>query len=172
MPTIVRETGQARTVVVERLRTVASVQKQHVPVKVVAPGPQGAAGPAGPAGPSGDGVVNKIAAQILSGHRMVRSINATEADYASADEESHGDDVLGMTFGAAIEGANVVVITDDEVTEPSWNWTPLEPLFLGINGLITQVAPNEGGGLAFSLVVGFATSATTARIRVETPIYF
>ncbi|MDQ1062378.1 hypothetical protein [Stenotrophomonas sp. SORGH_AS_0282] len=126
-------------------------------------------------GDDGDPVIGltpltKTADAALSGHRIIRATGPTTAGYASASIEAHADDVLGMTTGAAAAGTEVPYVTDAEVTEPSWNWTPLLPLYLAADGLMTQTSPSLGEA-EFSLVVGFATGTTSARIRIETPIY-
>lgn len=135
-------------------------------MRVASAGPQG---PAGQNGADGGTYTTKLAASALGGHRIVRAVSATEVDYASNDVIAHGDDVLGMTIGAASAGATVQVANEQDITEPSWAWAPQEPLFLGTNGQITQDIPDDSA--AFLLVVGFATSATSARIRIEQPIY-
>lgn len=126
-------------------------------------------------GDAGDPVIGlapltKVADGPLSGHRIIRATGPDTAAYASASNETHADDVLGMTTGAAAAGAQVPYVIDAEVTEPSWNWTPLLPLYLAADGLMTQTSPGIGEA-EFSLVVGFATGPTSARIRIETPIY-
>lgn len=113
----------------------------------------------------------KVADGALSGHRIIRATGPSTAGYASALDATHADDVLGMTTGAAASGADVPYVTDAEVSEPSWAWVPLEPLYLAADGFMTQASPSSVDA-TFSLVVGFATGPTTARIRVETPIYF
>lgn len=137
-------------------------------VEVVTKGPQGEEGPAGPPGPAGGNVVQLQAVGVLGGHRVVRSVPGG-VSYASANNPQHGDDVVGLTLQAgADELINVQVA--GEVVEPSWDWTPQEPVFLGSDGLLTQVPPEEPA--AFVLVFGFATSPTSIMIRIEPPIYF
>lgn len=153
--------------VVTKQNTVSSVVERTSVVKVASPGPQG---PAGVNGADGGTYATKIAATALGGHRIVRTVSGTDVGYASNDDVLHGDDVLGMTLGAASAGAVVQVANEQDITEPSWSWTPQEPLYLGLNGLVTQTPPESPA--AFALVVGFATSATSARIRIEQPVYF
>lgn len=131
----------------------------------------GVRGPPGPPGPVAGALV-KIASEALGGHRVVRSTSGVGVGYASADNPLHGDDVLGITQGAALLGGEVTITALDEITEPSWSWVPGEPLFLGLNGLPTQVVPEPGGDAEFSLVLGYAVSPTTIRVRIESPIYF
>ena len=83
----------------------------------------------------------------------------------------HGDDVLGITLGAAVSGDEVQIQGSGEIVEPSWAWQPQEPIFLGVHGTMTQMPPAVDSA-AFVLVLGFATSATSMQVRIETPIYF
>ncbi|MDQ3273740.1 MAG: hypothetical protein M3Q39_01590 [Actinomycetota bacterium] len=175
MPTVVAQNNEVRVVVVERavvpsiavrINTLMSVASSTSPVRVSSPGPQGAAGLAGGA------YTMKTAAEALGGHRIVRATGASGAGYADANTVTHGDDVLGMTLGAvSLNAAVSIAANGQEVTEPSWSWTPLEPLFLGLGGLMTQTPPDDTTA-AFSLVVGFATSPTSVLIRIGRPVYF
>ena len=133
---------------------------------VAVPGPKG---DQAPVGPSGSGTYSRIAAQALGGHRVVRSVSANQVDYADSSDETHADDVFGVTIAAASSGASVNVVRLGEVTEPSWTWTPLEPIFAGLNGQLTQVVPTYPAH-EFSLIIGHATSATTAFIDIGQPI--
>lgn len=141
-------------------------------IELVTRGPQGPAGedgPPGPPGPAGGNVVQLLAIGAVGGNRVVRSVPGG-VGYASNDNTAHGDDVVGLTLQAgADELINVQVA--GEVVEPSWNWVPQEPVFVGTNGLLTQ-APPEDPAARFVLVFGFATSPTSIMIRVEAPIYF
>lgn len=156
--TPVRRVGTTNTAIV--------VKPENRVVELGIPGPKG---PQGPPGPAGGTLIEKEAAQALGGHRIVRSTGADTCDYADNRYFEQGDDVLGLTLGAAAAGGTVFIVNGSEVEEPSWAWTPLEPLYLGTDGLMTQTPP--GPEAAFTLVLGFATSATSAMIRTETPIY-
>lgn len=148
---------------VEVLEPVAQV------IKVVTKGPQGEEGPPGPPGPAGGNAVQVQAVGTIGGSRVVRSVPGG-VGYASSANPLHGDDVLGITLQAGTdEPINVQVA--GEVTEPSWDWAPQEPVFLSIDGLMTQVPPEDPTD-AFILVIGFATSPTSIMLRIEPPIYF
>ena len=70
----------------------------------------------------------------------------------------------------------VLGVLDDEgetvafgvITNPLWNWTSEQSLYLGANGNI--VATSTVDGAAFSLKIGTAISATQAFIKIGTPI--
>ncbi len=112
-------------------------------------------------------ILTRTAVQALGGHRIVRAAGNGRVDYADANEASHGDDVLGLTLHACDAGASVQVLAQGAVTEPSWGFTPQEPLFLGNAGQLTQTP----AGTAFDLVCGFAETATAAVIALGPPIY-
>lgn len=130
-------------------------------------GPQGPPGPAGPIGPTGGSTVAKVAAQTLSGHRIVRTVDATQVDYCDADTLAHRDTLLGMTTGAAISGAAVNVQAAGEIDEPSWSWTPGQPVFCGPNGTLTQTF---SAAWKFTRIVGWAQSATRIWFSLREPI--
>lgn len=138
-------------------------------VELVTKGPQGEQGPAGPPGPAGGNVVQLMAIGEIGGTRVVRSVPGG-IGYASSANAEHGDDVLGITLQAG-EDELINVQVAGEMTEPSWNWTPQQPVFLTGNALLTQVPPADPVD-AFTLVLGFATAPDSIMIRIESPIYF
>lgn len=152
-------------VIVDRGATVTTVLPLNKTIETASPGPQGRPGPPGPAGGN---VFQGKAAVALGGHRAVRG-SADALSYASSDVEAHGDDVMGITLGAASVGGDVSVQASGEIHEPSWTWVPFEPIFLGFDGILTQTPPVFG---FFSLMLGFATGTTSMMIRIEQPIYY
>jgi len=119
-----------------------------------------------------DGTVIRRAAGPLGGHRVVRSAGVDLVEYASAANPEHGDDTLGITTGAAGDGLEVVVRTRGPIRFDGWNWTPLEPLYLALDGAMTQTPPEPANGAAFVQVVGHAESSTTVFLSPQQPIYF
>lgn len=129
----------------------------------------GMQGPQGEPGAGGDSVaIVRVAQNAIGGHRIVRAV-VGEVDIATAMDAAHGDDLLGITTHAAVQGAPVQVLTSGAITEPSWSWTPGEPLFLGENGLMTHTPPADP---AFEVTVGFAETPTTVFLSIGTPIYY
>lgn len=171
MPVIVSSAQAPRVIVVGQRSTAGVPVATTRTVEVVAKGAQGPAGPAGPIGPAGGDVFLRQADGALGGHRVVRSTGQGAAGYADAQVEEHGDDVLGITLGAAAAGDDVQIQGSGEIVEPSWAWEPQEPIFLGAAGVLTQVLPTAETA-AFLLVLGFATSPTGMQVRIESPIYF
>src|SRR5690606_16691988 len=110
-------------------RTASSVGRRSDTIAVSSPGVQGKPGQ------DGGTATQRIAATDLGGRRVVRSTSATHVGYADCTESTHGDDTLGMTVGAAVQGASVQVAARGSIQFNGWSWTPGEPVFLGANGL-------------------------------------
>lgn len=108
------------------------------------------------------------AGRALSGHKMVVLNGVREAIYADNTILAHANIVLGLTKGAAAAGAQVEVIREQELQEPSWNWTVGLPIYLGTDGTLIQSAPVSPA--LFSLCVGFATATDRMFISVGVPI--
>lgn len=125
-----------------------------IPVHVLTGGSAG-----GPA-PIANEQVTLTAGADLSGHKVVRATGTDHVDYASSDDPAHIGSAIGVTYGAAAAGTPIAVVTSGPIVEPTWSWTP-GPVFLGINGALTQTAPTSG----FVQTVGVATSPT--RLIVE-----
>jgi len=115
---------------------------------------------------SGGSTVEKTASGALGGHRVVISDGALGAAYADNSIPSHAALVLGVTNGAAVDGAPVSITVSGDLAEPSWSWTPDGFVYLSTNGLLTQTAPASG----FSLIVGTALTPTVLNIRIGVPI--
>lgn len=147
------------------LGSVVTVEKDNVHVVTVGEvGPQGPAGPVGPAG----GVIELFtASENLGGHRAVKATADGKAAYAANTELASVAAFLGITIGAASIGAVASVQRAGQLVEPTWNWTPQQPVFLGVNGLLTQTPPSAP---AYSFIVGFATSPTALYIAPREPI--
>ena len=123
-------------------------------------------GPRGADGLPGGSTLSYPAGEILSGHRMVVLENG-ELFYADRTVEVHATKVLGMTVGATMTGGIAEVQTGGEIVEPSWSWILDVPVWLGIDGLMTQTPPTSG----FSLIIGFPISSTKLLIRISEPIF-
>jgi hypothetical protein len=121
------------------------------------------------AGGSDPTITPKLASGTIVGHRVVRCVDAAEVAYTDVTDPNQVFSTLGISLNSAAPAAVVNVKTEGEVTEPSWNWTPLLPIFLAANGFMTQTAPVSPAA-AFVLCVGYALSATTMRVQIGIPI--
>lgn len=166
MPTIIDDAQGARLVRVTDRMNVATVSTSTPSVAVSSPGAQG------PRGEPGGNAESRTASTALGGHRVVRSTGAGAVGYADSTNAAHGDDTVGITLGAANLGDPIQVQRTGSVVEPSWNWTPLAPVFYGAAGVLTQIPPSLENGDAFIQIIGHAESATTLFVAIESPIYF
>jgi hypothetical protein len=141
----------------------------HVGTVDVILGDEGPMGQVGPTGAAGGTVVTRLAAQNLSGHRVVKTVDGGLADYASNSSVGDADVVLGITGGASAVGEEVDIYVLEEMEEPSWAWS-VGPIFLGQNGGLTQAVPTALGGAAFIRQVATALSPTRILIQLRPPI--
>jgi hypothetical protein len=125
----------------------------------------GMQGPPGPPGQTGVSYLQFVASGALGGHRVVR-LSGGDLVYASNTETAFANAPLGLTIGATAPGATASVQTSGLMTEPSWAWTPEQPVFVGPNGVPVQPSPATG----YSLIVGIATSPTQILIGARMPI--
>jgi hypothetical protein len=132
----------------------------HAVILVPVPG-----GP-GPAGQPG-GTVQRVTAAALSGHRVVTPLNDGSVNYADATNPAHLSRPVWLTTSAWGSGVTATLISDGPITEPTWNWTPGQPIYLGANGVLTQT---EAPGAVFVLIVAEVIDATTISFRPQVPI--
>lgn len=153
-------------VVVQRELATEFVEGQNstVILEVSRQGPPGPAGVPGEA--SGGENILLTAGPAIGGHRIVLVDGLLAAGYASKDDLTHIGRVYGVTLNAAGAGEPVTVRTRGAIEELSWAWTPLAPVFLGVNGLLTQTVPTSG----FQQVIGVAITATVLFVNPREPI--
>lgn len=111
----------------------------------------------------------KIAADNLSGHRAVLLNDAGQLEYASNTDPQHGFKILGIIRGAVMVGEPTPISVAGEVSEPSWNWTLNLPIWLGTDGLITQVVPEVSLGAAVRVKVAYPITPQSIYWRVSSP---
>lgn len=174
MNAVVTPEGPA-AVVVQRERAVVVtvalgktvVARQPAPPTVVVtrgiPGPRGLQGLPGQSGAS---YLTYLADGALGGQRVVRATTAGKVDYVDPSDPAQAHAAIGLTMGAAADGAPINVQFSGEMTEPSWAWTANLPIFIGANGVPTQTPPASG----FQAAIGVATSPTAIVIQIKSPI--
>lgn len=118
---------------------------------------------------SGDLTVTKTADGDVGGHRIVRQTGADTVGYVDVTDAAQVTSALGMTENAADDGDVLTVRIEGEIEEQSWNWTPLQPIFLAANGTMTQTPPTTPAA-AFVLTVGYALTANKMRVHLGIPI--
>jgi hypothetical protein len=135
-------------------------------VTVIGPDLPGPPGPQGPAGPAGGSTFTRIAAQALSGQRVVKAVSGGKVNYASADQSSDALLIEGITTGAASSDTEVTIQSTGEITDGAWSWA-LGPVFCGLNGQLTQTPPSA----LWICQVALATDPTTIVVGIKAPIF-
>ena len=153
--------SQSIQVVVESETGNVVVQETVQELVVTAPGGQG---PPGAPGASTQFEYHP-AGVILGGNRAV-TLNSS-GQFVYPDTTSPNSFVVGITTASSVVGALATVQIAGTQQEPSWNWTPGLPVFVGLLGVLTQVPPTTGQVLA----VGYATSSTKIHIDKQPPIF-
>lgn len=105
------------------------------------------------------------ASEAIGGHIVVYQ-TAGGVAIASSDSTSHANRILGITNSAVSLGANVPVTLSGELTEPTWTFTEGLPVYLSVNGTLTQTPPTSG----FILQMGVAVSPTKISVSIKLPI--
>jgi hypothetical protein len=80
-----------------------------------------------------------VAIQDLS---ALRIINLHTGTYASSDNLNHAFVALGFVDNGVILGQIFKAVTQGLLFDSSWNWQLDKPIFLGLNGFLTQTIPN------------------------------
>jgi hypothetical protein len=140
--------------------TLSATVSDSLSVTVALPGPQGIQGPS-------TTTITRTTAHALSGHRAVTADNDGLATYASCDDPNQISRPVWLTTGAWGDGVPATLTTDGAVTEPTWNWTPGLPIWLGLNGALTQTIPEEA---VFIRELGEVIDPQTIAFRPQLPI--
>lgn len=106
-----------------------------------------------------------LAATTLGGHRAVSFNNTGRLAYTDTQQTTSW--VVGITTSSSLEGSVTQVQITGTLTEPSWNWTVGTPVFVGVDGVLTQTVPVTGQ----VLVIGNPVSPTKLFIDRQPPIY-
>lgn len=71
--------------------------------------------------------------------------------------------IVGIAFTSATSGNPITVMTEGQITDALWSWTPGLPLYCGLTGgTLTQTAPATDA----VVVVGVALSATVINVQI------
>jgi len=157
-PQVVEVESQAELVVIvvgndNQTVDVVSPIVAFMQVDVLETGPQGR--------PGMDSVdLSIVAAAAIGGQRVVATDAQGMAVYA--DNLTRYKTAIGISTGAAVQGAVVNVKPFGRLEDSSWHWNPEKGLFLGINGLIVQDVPDTGA----IVPVGHVASAEAIFITI------
>jgi hypothetical protein len=120
----------------------------------------------GPPGPAGTVLVIR-AAETMSGHRVIMTNSSGEAGYADC-RDTTAFAATGFLAGAVTAGGLCdVVLPGQSLDWPAGGLTPLLPVYLAENGLVSQVPPVTG----WIRQVAVALSATLVLVDIG-PVYY
>ena len=106
-------------------------------------------------------VLRQIATRDIGGLRVLLA----DQSYAdSSDSNSYGK-VIGITKGAVLTGDWVEIITSSELNGFT-DLIPNKAIYLGLNGLITQIVPTTG----YIQQLGVALTSTSISVNISLPI--
>jgi hypothetical protein len=126
-------------------------------------------GPPGPTGPSGSAPTLGVllsGGTPLSGHRAVVLVTGIGMRYADPLSDDDAGAQVGILLQATSPGNIGNVQFSGILEEPSWSFEN-GPIFLGLNGVLTQVPISHG----WVLVIARAITPTTIIIDPETPFW-
>jgi hypothetical protein len=131
-------------------------------------------GPSGPQGPQGSNGLNGLnglngsldiitltAGTDLGGNRVVTGA----VEYADNTNLDTLTKAIGVTAGAAILGEPIHVISGGEL-EGFFGLTPNQPVYLSVNGTVTQTLPVTG----YIQRIGVAVTSTKIIINLSEPL--
>lgn len=111
--------------------------------------------------------ISKIYAEIISALKAVTSISSTEVVKAEPDTFTNAK-VLGITLNGGITGFEGELIILGVLADPSFNFPVNDLLYLGTDGLITNVAPALP--TVFSTTIGHSLGLGSIFINLQDPI--
>jgi hypothetical protein len=144
-PVVIVEVSEAETVVqdVDQVTEISVSEAETTLEEELATSVVEVSNHRGPQGPAGRTTIVRPAGQDLGGHRVVWSDDGA-AKYSDAGDVATAAAAIGVTTGAASEGDDATIQTYGPLNEPSWNWAPGEPIYLGAAGQLTQTPPASG----------------------------
>lgn len=165
---LVVEQQPSSTIVVEGGTTVIATDDTPSVLVAAEQGPAGKTGDVGPPGPAGGTAFTRVAAANVSGGKALTLNAAGECLHADGADMTMANRVAGIALNGGLPGDLItIVVTGGEIDEPTWNWIEGNPIFLGPDGALTQVAPSTG----FVLVIGVAVGPTRILVKIQQPIF-
>lgn len=112
-----------------------------------------------------DTIMTLTSDRSLSGHRVVASVSGSLI-YASRTNLDCVNNVVGILKDAVSAGGTASIQFRGYMDEPSWTWQLDRPVFVGLDGYLTQTPPSVG----FSQQIATVISATRVLINIQDPI--
>jgi hypothetical protein len=101
-----------------------------------------------------------VASANLSALRIITTNSEGQLIYADS-QSSQPSPAIGILLAAVMAGNSIRVLTSGIVSDAAWNWVVNQPLFLGIDGTLTQTPPETG------VLLQVATPITPQQINFE-----
>lgn len=109
--------------------------------------------------------VTILASEDLGGHKAI-----TASGYlADVGTIAHAPQIIGISMSAVMNGEPLDVVVYGLVSEPSWSFTPGQPVYVGVSGALTQIAPISPASKYRSLI-GIATASDKLLVNVSESI--
>lgn len=115
-----------------------------------------------------NGVKTFQAAAAISGQKAGAINAAGQLVLADCRMAWPGSPLVGVTMGAAVAGADVLVCHDGVVESAGWGLTPLLPVYLGESGALVQSLP---GSAVYTQIVGYALSGSAMVVSLQPAIF-
>lgn len=139
------------------------IREQVARVELRTQGQKGDKGDKGDPGSSGGGssstTITHPAGLDLSGFRVVAVRADNRVTYLDNATASDATLTALITTAAAAVDTDVVCQSWGEMTDNTWSWTPGAPIYVGANGVLTQVVPTSPGA-TFCRRIASAITAT------------
>ena len=156
-----------QTVVVTKLQPQVVVVRPRPQVDVSVPGIQGAPGPQGTPGSSGAQTFESVAVGNVQSNSVVCAVDGGVAN-PDLTQPLQVAAICGIAATAANAGGTLTVMSEGQLTENLWNWTP-GPVYCALSGgQLTQSPPSASPGAVAQ--VGIAISPTTIQVGIEPAI--
>lgn len=162
---VVTQTVPEITVVTQP--TTTTLIKQVEPKITVLTAGFGLQGPPGPKGVAGAALNLEVAQVDIGGHTAV-VMDANGRCIIADPTNPHHSSVSGITDHAVVAGAEVALVFTGSLEHSAWAFTVGSPVFLGLNGLLTQTLPTNA---VFSKILGTASSPTRVSLDFQSAIF-
>lgn len=118
-------------------------------------------------GEKGDPGLSDAALPLLTASENIsalRMVSIVDSQYKYADHLDSS--VVGLALQAVNLGSFLRPVRNSVVSDDSWNWARGSPIFLGLEGMLTQIVPLNG----FLITVASVLDSKTIFLQIEDAI--